>query len=182
MIMNLSRLRIFALVFFALAVVESAFAAPAVVIGTDGGRPGESVSLPVNLTATMNCTALLLRLQFDSTRLKNPSVTAGDLISSGHSMECFSPAPGRVNIAIYATPGAPAFTALSGLLFNLTFRVKAGATPGDAQVKLTNAGTVTRPNANLIKTTGGTAGITVTAGKVTVEAEAEANKSWRQYQ
>jgi len=178
--MNRSSIISFAFVFCILSSIASA--AQTVAIGTDGGRPGESVVLPVNLTATMNCTALLLRLEFDGTRLENPSVTAGAMISTGHTIDCFSPEPGRVNIAIYATDGAPAFTALSGLLFNLNFTIKAGATPGDARIKLTTTGTASRPAANLIKATGGTAGIVVPPGIVTVEAETGAGKSWRQYQ
>lgn len=165
-----------------LSVCSLASAAQTVAIGTDSGKPGESVSLPVDLTATMNCTALLLRLDFDSARLENPSVTAGDLITSGHSIDCFSPAPGRVNIAIYATDGAPAFTALSGLLFHLNFTVKAGASPGETVITLTNNGVPALPAKNLIKATGGTAGITVTPGTVAVEAETGADESWRQYQ
>ena len=109
-------------------------------IGSDLAEPGQSISLPVTLTVTADCTAALLRIEYDDTVLENPSVTAGTLVSGSHSIDSYAPEIGRFNISVYADSGAPDFMAQTGTLVNLTFDIKADAPPGNSPIAFTTSG------------------------------------------
>lgn len=137
-------------------------------IGTTSGRQGQTISLPVTLTATSSHTAALVRVQYDTAVLENVGVAAGALLSTGHAVESNAPAAGRFNIAAYAPSGMPSFTAKSGTLFNLTFRIRPTAPAGTSAITFTTVGTPALPSADLVGITGGVVTPTATAGSVTV--------------
>jgi hypothetical protein len=64
-----------------------AVSAQTLTIGTDSGQAGDSVSVPVILTDSEDNKAVLVRVDYDSTRLENPSVIAGGILSASHVIE-----------------------------------------------------------------------------------------------
>ncbi len=158
-----------------------ATAAQTLAIGSDSARPGHTVSIPVTYTATVNCTAALLRIEYDSTRLENATVEAGELVGADHIMESSAPEAGRINIAVFPRDGAPAFTAQSGVMVVLHFKIKDGTPAGEIPVKFTSVGTPNLPSANVIKVNGVAAGLLTVAGKVAVLPEASVGNDWEDY-
>jgi hypothetical protein len=149
-----------------------AFCAPlsaqSIRIGAVSGKQGQSVSVPVTLTATTTHTAALVRVQYNSAVLENVRVTSGPLLSTNHVLDSYAPAAGRFNVAAYAPSGMPSFTAKSGTLFNLTFRIRPTAPAGTSAITFTTVGTPALPSADLVGITGGVVTPTATAGSVTV--------------
>jgi hypothetical protein len=137
-------------------------------IGTASGKQGQSVVVQVTLTATTSHTAALVRVQYNAAVLELPAVTSGPLLSRNHALDCNSPTAGRFNVAAYAPSAMPSFTAKSGTLFNLTFKIKPTAPAGVSPIAFTTIGTPALPSADLVGITGGVVTPTATAGSVTV--------------
>ncbi|MBM3334038.1 hypothetical protein FJY63_05195 [Candidatus Sumerlaeota bacterium] len=168
----------FALLMLVLSTVG--WAQTTVRIGTASGKPGQTVSVPVTLSATTSHTAVLARIQYNSAALESPSVTAGALLSSNHVLDSNSPAPGRFNVAAYAPSGMPSFKAKSGTLFSLMFRIKPTAPVGVSPITFTTVGTPALPSSDLVAITGATVSPSAVAGSVTVSPTA-ADASWLLY-
>lgn len=179
--MNHTKLMSIAVAFCIITLPRMASAAQTLTIGTASAQPGETVSIPLTLSATVNCTAALLRIQYDATKLENATVEAGALLGPNHVMETHTPVAGRLNIAIFPRAGAPAFTAQAGELAVLTFKIKTDAPAGEALIKIASKGMPELPAANLIKTNSLAASLSVQTGKVVVVPVASVKKSWTDY-
>jgi len=149
-------------------------------IGTASGVQGQTVAVPVTLTATTSHTAALVRVQYDTAVLENVAVTSGALLSPLHTLDSYAPASGRFDMAVYAPSGMPSFKAKTGTLFNLTFRVKSNAPFGVSPITFTTIGTPSLPSADLVGITGAAVTPSIVAGSVTVGPSA-ADGSWPLY-
>ena len=150
-------------------------------IGDAWEKPGRAISVPVTLTAPSNMTAAFIRVNYDATVLENPSAAAGVLLSSGHVLDFHSPAPGRLNVIVCSSSGAPAFTARSGVLFYLRFDIKEDAPAGVYPLTFTTSGAPALPASNLVNTAGALVAHTQSPGKVTVDRFANARPDWMLY-
>jgi hypothetical protein len=155
--------------------------AQALRIGTASGKQGEAVSVPVTLTGSTSLTAALVRVQYNSATLEVPAVTSGPLLSANHALDFCAPAAGRFNVAAYAPSGMPSFTAKSGTLFNLIFKIRPTAPAGTSAITFTTVGTPALPSADLVGITGGVVTPTVTAGSVII-GESGVSGPWTAYE
>ena len=170
-----------AMAVFALVALCSVASAQTIRIGAAAGIRGQTVSVPVTLTATTSHTAALVRVQYNAAALENVSAAPGALLSPGHALDSNAPAAGRFDVALYAPSGMPSFTAKSGTLLNLTFRIKATAFQGTYPITFTTVGTPALPSADLVGITGAAVTPTAITGSVRVGGTA-AEKSWRLYE
>ena len=154
--------------------------AQTIAVGSGSGMRGGAVSVPVSLAGSADYTAALVRVQYDPAILESASAVAGPLASAGHVIDYHSPAAGRLNVTVYADSGMPAFTAQSGTLLTLNFRIKRSATPGDSAITFATSGTPGLPSSDLTDTTGAVANPTATPGSVSVGGTA-ARESWMLY-
>ena len=126
-----------------LLICAAALAPPAqaqtIAIGATTGQPGQTVTIPVALSASTDLTAALLRLDYDPAILESPSVVAGGLLTETHDLDTYAPETGRLNVAIFGLAGAPPLTAQTGTLLDLTFTIKPTATNGQHQIALSSA-------------------------------------------
>jgi hypothetical protein len=141
-----------------------------IAVGTVSRDRGATVTVPVTLTASTSHTAVLVRLNYNSSILGSPSVARGPLLSPSHTLASFSPAPGRFNVAVYADSGMPSFTAKSGALFTLSFYVKPTAPYGVSPITFTTVGTPALPASDLTDILCCVAAHTTQAGSVSVGA------------
>ena len=149
-------------------------------IGTASGVRGQTVSVPVTLTATTSHTAALVRVQYNAAVLESPSLTAGALLSKSHMPDSYAAAAGRFNVAAYASSGMPSFKAKSGTLFTLIFRIKTTAPIGPSPIIFTAVGAPGLPSSDLVGVAGNVVSPSAIAGSVTVGATA-AQDSWLLY-
>jgi len=165
---------------FALVGICTMASAQTIRIGAVAGVQGETVSVPVTLTATASHTAALVRVQYNTAVLENVEVAAGVLLSTRHAIEFNAPAAGRFDVAVYAPSGLPSFTAKTGTLCNLTFRVKTDAPLGVSPIIFTTIGTPSLSSADLVGISGAAVTPSAIAGSITVGATA-ADSSWSLY-
>jgi len=164
----------------ALPALCAAASAATLAVGTASAGPGQAVSIPVTLTAGVDCTSALLRVEYDPAVLESPSAAPGPLVSQSHALDSFCPAAGRLNVCVYSFSGAPAFAAQTGVLCYLTFTVKAGAPAGPSNITITTQGAPALPASGLVDTTGAAVAHTATPGSVEIKGTTGAN-FWRLY-
>jgi hypothetical protein len=152
-----------------------------IAIGNVSGPQGSTITVPVTLSVSADCTAALVRLRYDSTPFDSVSVSPGPLLSASHTLDSFSPATGRMNVCVYSPMGAPAFTAKTGVLFNLIFKIEGNAKLGNSAIYLTTVGTPALPNSNLVDTSGTLVTHAVASGSVTVQRLLGVGQSWMLY-
>ena len=150
-------------------------------IGEAAGRPGETVSLPVTLQAAGDCSALLLRLEYDPGALEAPSAGEGAILAPAHSFDAFSPQPGRLNLVACGLTEIAPFASQTGVVAELHFRIRNEAPEGAVEIALTSAGTPDLPNSNLLDAAGATLTHGVAAGRVIVKPRLAGAKTWMLY-
>lgn len=149
-------------------------------IGTAWGFRGEPVSVPVTLTASVDCTALLARLKYDRAVLENPAVLPGPLLSATHRADGHPPEPGRFNLVVYGATGAPAFTSQSGVVCYLVFDIRTRAPLGRTFIQFTGEETSGLPVTDLTDVVGATVAHDALGGSVMVGGT-RASRSWSLY-
>ncbi len=149
-------------------------------IGGVVAQRGKTVVLPVTLTAATSHTAALLRVQYNTAVLENAGATTGPLMTSGHALDSHAPALGRFDVAVYAPSGMLSFKAKTGVVFHLTFRVKANAPSGECPITFTTVGTPALPAADLVGITGAAVSPVTYSGSVRIVAT-EADPAWILY-
>ena len=177
--MKIKRLTIAATAFSFFFVCSGA-RAQTIRIGAVSGIRGQSVSVPVTLTATTSHTAGLVRVQYNAAVLENVRVTSGPLISASHALDFYAPAAGRFDVAAYAQSGMPSLKAKSGTLFFLSFRIKPTAPSGLSRITFTTVGTPAMLSADLVGITGAAITPAAIPGSVTVGGAA-VDESWLLY-
>jgi hypothetical protein len=155
--------------------------AQTIAVGNSLGVQGGATTVPVTLIAAADYTAVLARFEYDATALTSPSATAGPLLAAGHALDFHSPEPGRVNVAVYADSGMPAFTAQTGTLFTLSFDILPTARLGQSAIRFTTAGTPALPASDLTDTAGGVAPHQKRPGSVTIYGAAGV-RPWMLYE
>jgi len=157
---------------FVLIGIGATASAQTVRIGTASGVRGQTVSVPVTLTAPTSHTAALVRVQYNTVALENVRATSGTLLSQIHTLDYYAPAAGRFDVAAYPPSGMPSFRAKSGTLFILNFRIKPTAPSGVSPITFTTVGTPALPSADLVGITGAAVSPSAIAGSVRVVATA----------
>jgi len=150
-------------------------------IGEDAGLPGAAVEAAVTLSDATSATAVLLRLEYDATALENPSAAPGPRLTSQHALDVYLPAPGRLNVMVYAPSGALALSRASGTLLTLAFTIKSGAAPGNYPIALTTADTPGLPVSNLVQTDGTLLTHSFSGGGITVLESRTSVGDWMLY-
>lgn len=89
---------------------------------------GKTFTVPVNISDNPGFTACILEADYDKDALELTSITNGDVASSLAANDI---ATGTANIT-----SDTSITKESGTLFNYTFKVKDGATPGDYDITM----------------------------------------------
>ena len=166
--------------------------AQSVVIGSGYGLAGETVNVSVTVNGATSVTAALLRLEFDPATLEIPMAIPGPLLTPQHSIDAHSPAPGRINIAIYASGvaagagdggggGAPALAAASGVMCLLSLTIRPDAAPGFYPIVPTAETGATPFPSQLISTAGEIIPHGMETGGVLVGAVSRSAGSWVLY-
>ena len=166
-----------------LFMIVLAVAAPAqtVTLGQASAAKGETADVEITIDAPDLAAAVLLRLEFDPEVLEAPQVLAGPLMEAGHTLDTYSPEPGRFNIFIGDLTDNSPFTAQSGVVAIIRFTVKADAQAEYSDVTLTSGGTPTQPVSGLLSESGFYYyDHTVTGGRVLV-GQVTGAEGWEEY-
>lgn len=152
-----------------------AFAASSITVGSVTGGPGGTVVVPVQLNSDQALAGVNVRLDYDETILEEPSAVRGSLLAASHAMDYYSPQAGKLNVVAYGSSGATAFGANSGVIFNLRFKVKDGASLGavaNINFAAEIAGPPTLPGSGVATAAGASVAHTPAPGSVTVSGSA----------
>ncbi len=151
------------------ALLNIAYGQTSIEIGETGGRHGETVHVPVELSSDTDYVALLLRLEYDADRLIPEEVHHGALMTLFHSIDFFSPEEGRINIIVYGYNQYAAFIEQNGIIAAIEFLIKPLAPQGVAEIFITAAGAPDLPSSQLVDSLGNILNPEVISGKVMVE-------------
>jgi len=164
-----------------LALAAGPAPAQTITIGQVTARVGQTTAtLPITVDLPAAAAGLLLRLQYNPAVLDAPTVEAGDIVAPGHTVDLFSPEPGRVNLFIGGLSAALPFTAQSGVVARLRFPIEPYLGASFSDVTLTASGAPALPASGLVSASGANIAHTVTAGRVTVKRAADAD-TWMLY-
>ena len=164
-----------------LALAAGPAPAQTITIGQATARVGQTTAtLPITIDLPAAAAGLLLRLQYNPAVLDAPTVEAGDIVAPGHTVDLFSPEPGRVNVFIGGLSAVLPFTAQSGVAARLRFPIQPYLGASFSDVTLTASGAPALPASGLVSASGANVAHTVTAGRVTVKRAADAD-TWTLY-
>jgi len=164
-----------------LALAAGPAPAQTITIGQATARVGQTTAtLPITIDLPAAAAGLLLRLQYNPAVLDAPTVEAGDIVAPGHTVDLFSPEPGRVNVFIGGLSAVLPFTAQSGVAARLRFPIQPYLGASFSDVTLTASGAPALPASGLVSASGANIAHTVTAGRVTVKRAADAD-TWTLY-
>jgi len=164
-----------------LALAAGPAPAQTITIGQTTARVGQTTAtLPITVDLPAAAAGLLLRLQYNPAVLDAPTVEAGDIVAPGHTVDLFSPEPGRVNVFIGGLSAVLPFTAQSGVAARLRFPIQPYLGASFSDVTLTASGAPALPASGLVSASGANIAHTVTAGRVTVKRAADAD-TWTLY-
>jgi hypothetical protein len=106
-------------------------------IGGDSARPGETITVPVEVSAATDIAGVNLRLDFDPSVFSSPAVSPDALLVPGHLLDSHAPpeTSGRFNVTLHL----PAGTLPPGEILTITFQVDADAEPGDYMITYASA-------------------------------------------
>ncbi|MBX3728222.1 MAG: hypothetical protein KF858_03480 [Candidatus Sumerlaeia bacterium] len=138
-------------------------------IGAATSRPGDTVSVEVTLDVPLDCAGVLLRLEFDPSILEHPVVERGDILTSGHLIDFFSPAEGRLNVFVAGLSRLESLTARTGVVVRLGFRIRQGTTASFSDISPTQSGLPELPSSNLLDSSGSSIVHTVSPGRIIVD-------------
>jgi len=119
---------------FAVLCASPAFAQVNVVVGTSGGAPGSTVSLPFVIQADSNIVALQFDVQFDPARFASQAAVAGS-DATNHLADSEPQPAGTRRVILYSTTNAPLN---DGIVVAAPFTIALDAPDGFYPVSLTN--------------------------------------------
>lgn len=112
--------------------VGPSITAPVVAIGSGAGKAGESVTVPVVLTnaGTEDVGATQFTVTFPDNDLQFTSAASGDAaVASGYQASANEATTGTLNVVVFGLTDQPLG---DGVIAEITFTVRSGATEGDA--------------------------------------------------
>lgn len=143
--------------------VTDVLAAPTLDLGSGGGKPGSTVTIPVTLTNApgVSLSAAALDVAYDATRLENP--TAAIVTAPGKVLVSNSPVAGIFRIGVY---GSNTTLTGNGTVISISFTIKNSAPGGDVLLGNTPSGSA--PDGNPVSMTGANGKITVILPTISV--------------
>jgi uncharacterized repeat protein (TIGR01451 family) len=123
---------VFALLLLFVSIPFNLMAQPDLLIGSGSGLPGDTLQIPVNLTADGTVVGLQLDLQYDAGLLSPGSAVGGSALS-GHSFATSIPSQGIYRVVIYSVASA---TLGSGTLVTVPFAIETTALPGSTNLTM----------------------------------------------
>jgi len=131
--------------------------------------PGETVSVPVDISAATDIAGVNVRLQYDPDVFSSPSVTRGSLLEDSHLMSSYSPEAGRLCVLAYSFDATP-FTDLTGPVFSLNFEVDNSAPDGVYPISFLIDESGVFPSSGLSDLSGHSLEHTQQGGTITIES------------
>ncbi len=128
-----------------LTVVLSAGSANAAMIslGSAVGKPGDSVTLTVDVSADTDLAGVNIRISYDTNIFTSPSILRnGDILEATHVLDFHSPETGRLDVVAYAPAGTPVFKARTGQAFSIVLQIQPTASTGVYPLSFSQAGPV----------------------------------------
>jgi len=123
------------LVLAMLLMAVPAFAQPDISLNPATGKPGDTVTIPVQFTNNGSVVGLQFDLQYNSAVLDPGSLTAGSNLSP-HALSSSSPSSGVIRLLITPPVTKPLPPVNDGVIVSIPFTISSGASAGPYPISL----------------------------------------------